>query len=231
MFCVYEHIRPDTNAIFYVGKGSHCRAYSKHRRNKHWNSVVAKAGGYSVRLIADDIEEDLSFLVEMERINQLKRIGLTLTNKTDGGEGPSGFHHTDMAKRKISEAQMGEKHWTFGYEITEEHRAKLRAARAKLVFTDEIRAKLSEAGKRRVYTPETLAKMSKAKQGSGHHMANAVMFENKIFGCAKELAEYTGVNYSTIRTRIRLYPEKFGYIVLGYTKDLKGNENGKLTNY
>jgi hypothetical protein len=226
MFCVYEHIRPDTNAIFYVGKGSHKRAYSKHRRNKHWNSVVAKAGGYSVRLVADSLEEDLSFLVEMERIDQLKRIGLKLTNKTDGGEGPSGMRHTDEAKRKIAEAQMGEKHWTVGHVYTEEHKAKLRFARSKFVYTDEIKAKISEAGKNRVYTDETKERMSKSKQGSKHHMANAIMFDGKRFGCAKELAEYTGVNYSTIRTRLRLYPEKFGYIKLGYTKDLKGNNNG-----
>lgn len=226
MFCVYEHIRPDTNAIFYVGKGSHRRAYSKHRRNKHWNSVVAKAGGYSVRLVADSLEEDLSFLVEMERIDQLKRIGLKLTNKTDGGEGPSGMRHTEEAKRKIAEAQMGEKHWTVNHVYTEEHKAKLRLARSKFVYTDEIRAKISEAGKNRVYTDKTKERMSKSKQGSKHHMANAIMFDGKRFGCAKELAEYTGVNYSTIRTRLRLYPEKFGYIKLGYTKDLKGNNNG-----
>jgi hypothetical protein len=189
--------------------------------------VVVKSGGYTVKLVADNIEEELSFLVEMERIDQLKRIGVKLSNKTDGGEGPSGYSHTDEAKRKIAKAQMGEKHWTVNYAYTEEHKAKLRIARSKLVFTDEIKAKLSIAGKNRVYTKETKARMSKAKQGSKHHMANAVMFDGKKFGCAKELAEYTGVNYSTILTRLRLYPEKFGYIKLGYTKDLKGLKDGK----
>jgi hypothetical protein len=189
--------------------------------------VVAKAGGFSVRLVADDIDEELSFLVEEERIDQLKRLGLKLTNKTNGGEGPSGMRHTDEAKRKIANAQRGEKHWTFGHGITDEHRAKLRAAREKLVFTDEIRAKLSEAGKKRVYTDETKAKMSKSKQGRKHHMANTIAFDGKIFETAKELADYTGVNYSTIRCRINLYPERFGYVVLGYTKDLKGETNGK----
>ena len=57
-------------------------------------------------------------------------------------------------------------------------------------------------------------------------MANAISFDGKIFGTAKELAEYTGVKYATIRTRLRLYSEKFGYIKLGYTKDLKGTLNG-----
>jgi hypothetical protein len=221
MFCVYEHIRPDTNAIFYVGKGSHKRAHSKHRRNKHWNSVVAKAGSYSVRLVADDIDEEFSFLVEQERIDQLKRLGLKLTNKTDGGEGPSGMRHTDEAKRKIAEAQMGEKHWTVGHSFTEEHREKLKFARSKFVYTDEIRAKLSEAGKRRVYTDKVKKKMSESKTGRKHHMANAILFDGKVFGTAKELSDYTGVKYGTVRTRVRLYPEKFGYKLLGYTKDLK----------
>jgi hypothetical protein len=227
MFCVYQHIRPDTDAVFYVGKGGMRRAHSRHQRNQHWNNVVSKAGGFATQVVVDGVDEELAFLAEMELIDQFHRLGARLTNKTDGGEGPSGMRHTEEARRKISEAQRGEKHWTFGMEITADFCAKMRKAREKLVFTDEIRAKISEAGKRRVYTPETKAKMSKAKQGSSHHMANAVMFEGKIFGCAKELSEYTGVNYSTIRTRIRLYPEKFGYAVLGYTKDLKGLKNGK----
>ena len=180
-----------------------------------------------MRLVADSLEEDLSFLVEIERIDQLKRMGLKLTNKTNGGEGPSGHRHTEEAKRKIAEAQMGEKHWTVNHVYTEEHKAKLRIARSKFVYTDEVRAKLSEAGKRRVYTDETKAKMSKSKQGRKHHMANTIAFDGKIFGTAKELAEYTGVKYATIRTRLRLYAEKFGYIKLGYTKDLKGIVNGK----
>lgn len=199
--------------------------HSKHRRNAYWKNIVAKAGGYEVRKVFEHEDEELLFLVEQERIDQLKRLGVKLANMTDGGEGPSGHRHTDEAKRKIAEAQTGEKHWTNFHELTEEHRAKLKYARSKLVFTDEIRKKLSEAGKRRVNSPTTRAKISKAKQGSKHHMANSIEFEGKIFGCAKELAEYTGENYSTIRTRIKLYPERFGYKVLGYTKDLKGEAN------
>lgn len=222
MYCVYEHIRLDTNKVFYVGKGSGRRAQSKHRRNQHWNNVVAKAGGYSVRILVDNVDEEFAFLAEMERIDQLKKLGYKLANKTDGGEGPSGHRHTEEAKGKIADAQRGEKHWTNFHEITDEHREKLKIARSKLVFTEEIRKKISEAGKRRVCTEETRAKMSKAKSGRKHHMANAIIFDGKFFGSAKELAEYTGENYSTTRTRIKKYPEKFGYVVLGYTKDLKG---------
>ncbi len=199
--------------------------HSKHRRNAYWKNIVAKAGGYEVRKVFEHEDEELLFLVEQERIDQLRRLGVKLTNMTDGGEGPSGHRHTEEAKRKITEAQLGEKHWTNFHEITEEHRAKLRFARSKLVFTDEIRKKISEAGKGRIASLEAKAKISQAKQNGKHHMAVSIEFDGKIFDCAKALSEYTGVNYSTIRTRIKLYPHKFGYKVLGYTKDLKGETN------
>jgi len=222
MLYIYEHIRPDTNMIFYVGKGTYKRMHSKHRRNAHWNNIVRKAGVFTVRQVVCHKDEELIFLAEQERIDQLKRLGIKLANKTDGGEGPSGYRHSDEAKQKIAEAQMGEKHWTNGYVFTEEHRQKMRIARSKLVFTPEIRKKISDAGKGVPNSPEHRANISKAKQGGKHHMANMIEFDGKMFDCAKDLSAYTGVNYSTIRTRIRLYPEKFGYKVLGYTKDLKG---------
>ncbi len=38
-YCVYEHIRKDTNQCFYVGKGTLKRAYNQ-IRNKHHNRIV-----------------------------------------------------------------------------------------------------------------------------------------------------------------------------------------------
>lgn len=40
-YCVYEHIRKDTNQCFYVGKGTLKRAYNQ-IRNKHHNRIVKK---------------------------------------------------------------------------------------------------------------------------------------------------------------------------------------------
>jgi hypothetical protein len=137
------------------------------------------------------------------------------------------MRHTDEAKRKIADAQRGEKHWTVGYVYTEAHREKMRQNGRKIVFTDEVRQKISATSKGRKLSADARAKISKSKQGKIPHMANTIAFDGKIFCTAKELANYTGVNYSTIRCRIKLYPERFGYVVLGYTKDLKGETNGK----
>ena len=94
MFYVYEHTRNDTNAVFYVGKGKGYRANSTKHRNQYWRNVVNKSGGFKTNYLAKDIDEELSYLCEQERIDQLKRLGAKLVNLTVGGEGAgSGENH------------------------------------------------------------------------------------------------------------------------------------------
>jgi group I intron endonuclease len=221
MLHIYEHIRPDTNAVFYVGKGTEQRMHSKHRRNAYWNNIVRKAGGFTVREVCRHKDEELVFLAEQERIDQLKRLGVKLSNMTDGGEGPSGYRHTEETKQKIAELQMGEKHWRFGKPVSEEERLRLSQI-AKRKHTDEHRKKVSEAGKLRKNSPKTRALISQAKQNGSHHMAVSIRYDGVVFDCAKSLANHLGMNHSTIRSRVYLNPQKWGYEVLGYTKDLKG---------
>jgi len=111
MFYVYEHTRLDTGAIFYVGKGSNARCNETHNRNRYWNNIVKKSNGFSIRKVAEGISEELAFLVEMERIDQLKRIGVKLANLTDGGEG--GSNPSEETRRKMSEARSGNKNPRF----------------------------------------------------------------------------------------------------------------------
>jgi group I intron endonuclease len=220
MLYIYEHIRPDTNAVFYVGKGTDKRMHSKHRRNAHWNSIVRKAGGFAVREVVRHEDEELVFLAEQERIDQLKRLGVKLANKTDGGEGPSGYRHTEETKQKIAELQMGEKHWRFGKPATQEERLRLSQI-AKRKHTDEHRKKVSEAGKGRVKSAETRAKLSAAKQGGKHQHAKTVMYDGVTFNCVKDLALYLNKPQSTISGWVKT-PEKYGITVVGLTRLLKG---------
>ena len=109
-FYIYEHIRPDTGIIFYVGKGCgkrlNCGKFGGGKRNNHWKSVVAKAGGFEAKKLVENIDEEFAFLVEEERIDQLKRLGFKLTNKTFGGcGGIAGYSHTDETKKKIAESR------------------------------------------------------------------------------------------------------------------------------
>lgn len=94
MFYVYEHLRNDTNAVFYVGKGKDYRANARTDRNIHWQRVVNKANGFSINFVAKDMDEELAYLCEQERIDQLKRLDVKLVNLTLGGEGAgSGENH------------------------------------------------------------------------------------------------------------------------------------------
>jgi len=98
MSYVYEHIRKDTNVIFYVGKGKDYRSTSYKNRNPHWHNIVNKAG-FIVNYLAKDIDEELAYLCEQERIDQLKRLGIELVNITPGGTGVgSGKNHPMWGK-------------------------------------------------------------------------------------------------------------------------------------
>lgn len=104
MFCTYSHHKPD-GTLFYVGKGSIKRAYAKDNRNPHWKNIVAKHGGYKVEILANWPTENGAFEHEKFLISCFQNMGLTLANITSGGEGVSGYKHTDAAKVKMSAFQ------------------------------------------------------------------------------------------------------------------------------
>lgn len=179
-FYLYEHRRVDSGMTFYVGKGCGDRAKSKQGRNAFWRRVVARAGGYSISIVAGGMTEDLAYLAEAERINQLRRLGVRLCNLTEGGEGMTGHKHSAESKLKISRAQVGKKRPSTsaalkGVPKSEAHREALSKARIGKTASAETRAKLSRAqtgrpsamlGKR--HRPESRAKISAAMSGSGN---------------------------------------------------------------
>jgi hypothetical protein len=108
-FYVYEHLRVDNGSIFYVGKGTghRSRVASKYHRNPFWINTTASAGGFTVRMVAENLPEDLAFLVEIERIDQLRKMGVRLCNLTDGGDGTSGWVKTPEWREKVGKAHRG----------------------------------------------------------------------------------------------------------------------------
>lgn len=164
-FYAYEHTRNDTGAVFYVGKGRGRRAGAAYNRNIHWHRVVAKAGGFGVRMIADAVDEELALLAEIERIDQLRKIGVKLCNLTDGGEGTSGVFPSEETRRKMSAARSGAKHPNFGKPMSEATKQKIRAANTGKTLSAEARAKVSAATLGRKESAETRLKKSIALSG------------------------------------------------------------------
>lgn len=145
-FYVYEHLRPDNMQVFYVGKGKEKRANSKSDRNNYWHNIVNKYG-VIVKFIAINIDEELAFLVEQERINQLKKLNISLVNMTDGGEGSSGLKMPNSAKELISKAHKGKK-------ISDEQKKKMSISLKKIVKSKEWQEKITASLTGRKRKPE-----------------------------------------------------------------------------
>jgi len=79
-------------------------------------------------------------------------------NLTKGGEGMTGYKHTDVSKAKISEAHKG-------HIVSAETRTKISEANKGRKHTDATKAKMSEARKGHKHTDATKAKMSEARKG------------------------------------------------------------------
>ena len=110
-FYVYEHWRLDRDECFYVGKGKGGRAYKMRDRNAHHRAIMDKlsreGSGMEVRMVATGLTEDEAFTLEVERIAFWRGIGVDLANRTNGGEGTSGFSAHN--RQKVMCVDTGEK--------------------------------------------------------------------------------------------------------------------------
>jgi hypothetical protein len=167
VFYIYQHRRNDTNSIFYIGKGKGDRAHTKHGRNDYWNKIVSKANGFTVEIIAEELDEELAHLAEIEKIDQLKRLGLwdKLANITTGGEGVVGLVHSEEAKEKMSLAKLGKPSPRKGAVLSEETRKKIsevQKGKPKKPRTREHQDKINMANRGSKRSEESKLKMSLA---------------------------------------------------------------------
>lgn len=129
-FYVYLHRRNDTNAVFYVGKGCANRAFDKSKRSQHWKRIANKHG-YTIEFVNFGVQEWYAFEVEKELIASYGKD--VLCNRTDGGDGVSGWKHTKETKKKIQDNRKkpnfnGKNNPFFGMSHGESTKSKLRAA-------------------------------------------------------------------------------------------------------
>ncbi len=144
-FYVYEHIRKDTGAVFYVGKGKGNRQNSLKDRNNHWHNLVKKSNGFVSKIVCVDESEEFVLFAEQERIDQHRRLGIKLVNMTDGGEGLSGYRHTEKSKAIMSKNRK----LAGSHKHTAESIEKIRLANTGVKFTEERKKKISEKMKGR----------------------------------------------------------------------------------
>lgn len=174
-FYVYTHHRATDGAVFYVGKGTKGRAFKTHGRNAYWQRVVAKYG-YFVTIVADSLTESEALKRETELIAELGKIALC--NMTDGGEGMSGYRHSENGKAKIAASKIGKPRPIEAIE-------KMRVAKIGKTASEAARRKMSDAHRGRKHSDEAIAKMRQ----KAHARSKETI--------AKQVAANTGLKRST----------------------------------
>jgi hypothetical protein len=90
----------------------------------------------------------------------------TPTGKRSGENNPMfGRHHSEEARRKISNAFRGENNPQYGKPLSEETRKKISQSLKGKIFSEEHCNNLSKSLKGRTFSENALKKMSKAKEG------------------------------------------------------------------
>lgn len=152
-YYVYIYVRLDNNSIFYVGKGTDIRMYrvEEYTRTSHFINILNKYE-CAVYKLYDNLTEEEALFLEQETIDDLvfnEGYGIdiegyaeseyNLVNNTWGGEGVSGYRHTEEENKKSS--HWGKSNGMYGkrgtlsphYNIpkSEDHKNKIRLAQAK----------------------------------------------------------------------------------------------------
>ena len=190
MYYVYSYLRED-NSPYYIGKGSGKRAYTKGPKE-----VKPPRDKSRVRILKENLTEEDAFLVEKLYILMFGRKDLDtgiLRNKTDGGDGASGYIVLPEERKRRSERMKGVKRPQWIYDkIAASNRGKKASA--------ETRAKLSAAGKNRKCSEEHKRKVSEAK-ANPHKITfddgREIIVENAIIFCKEN--DYNFVCFYNVR--------------------------------
>jgi len=180
---VYIHYKQDTKEPFYIGKGNKKRYKQTTGRSEYWKRIVNKYGFYSeIHSYYETHEEAL--IKEIELIKEYKELGFNLCNLSEGGDGITGYKHTNTAKEKISLSFKNKP-------LSEEHKKKISESKkgiATVVFTQEIKDKLSKALKGKRLTEDNWnykGKIKATKVSTGEEIILNTTHEAKLMGCSQ----------------------------------------------
>lgn len=174
VFYVYEWIRLDTNEPFYIGKGKGDRWRCKQRSERFLR--IMKKTDVAVHIIADELTEQEALEAEIYCIWYYRDVlGYELVNFTDGGEGVSGYKHSEESKSLMSVAKKGKPSPIKGCHLSEETKTKISRALIGRVSPNKGKELSHEhkkalkinhkgmSGKKQSY--ETRLKISEARKG------------------------------------------------------------------
>ena len=100
-FYSYIHCKPDGEP-FYIGKGQRSRSHKLTTgRNHHHKNIVSKYGKENIVIWKFDCDSEQSaFTLEKYLIAHYRRVGIKICNRTDGGEGSTGYIASNETREK-----------------------------------------------------------------------------------------------------------------------------------
>jgi hypothetical protein len=180
IYYTYAYLREDRTP-YYIGKGKGNRV---HRRRK--TDIKPPKDKSRILILKKNLTEEEAFQHEIYMIAVFGRKDLgtgILHNRTDGGEGISGFIFSEESKRKISEANKNP--------------------------SKETRKKMSEAQKGKIpwnkgkpHSQESKRKMSEARKGKGKRKKGIVVSKETKEKLSKVNVKYNYKIYSIKESKI-----------------------------
>jgi len=128
LYYVYAYLRSVDSDVsnagtpYYIGKGKGGRAYKKRQ------PISLPKDKKNIILLHENLTEAEAFELEKKYIAEYGRVDLgtgILRNRTDGGDGSSGFMHSEETKRRLSELNSGENHPMYGKTLPNETKRKI----------------------------------------------------------------------------------------------------------
>ncbi len=167
-FYTYAYLREDKTP-YYVGKGKGKRLYKRTKRD-----IKPPKDKTRIILLKQNLTEEEAFKHEIYMIAVFGRKDLgtgILRNKTDGGDGVSGYIFTETQRQAVIRSNKKRKGWKFTEEVKQQLSEKVKGRK----LTEEAKRKLSKKAKLRVgwkHKEETKIKMSKSQSKYIYELTN-----------------------------------------------------------
>jgi len=171
-FFIYGLVDPRTLLVRYVGKtSSGMKRPLSHNEPSRLAARPCHRASWILSLRVEGLRYEIAVLEVVDDPHLLndaecwwiafgRACGWDLTNHTDGGEGTIGLKFTDMHRARLREAR---KRTVF----TPERRAKVADAMKRRGIPPLMKERASDSNRRRVWTPEMRARLSRSKKGQG----------------------------------------------------------------